>query len=388
MRILFVSQDYPPAVGGIETYSWEIARRLSHYSDHLTIVAPATAKSDSVDSTIDATSRRIAIRPDLLPLPLLARLPRLASRQRFDVSFHSQWQTAVAALLARALTGFPRRIVVAAHGRELLFNPYPSPADRAYDALRRSILRRADMLLPVSRYTAGLLRSLGADPRRITVVNNGTDPDRFKPTDSRGLRTDLGLDGRRVILTVTRLVGRKGVDTVIEALPAVVQQFPNATYLIIGDGPERSALETMARRVGPDLDIRFLGRIDYEILPAYYSLADFAVMPSRNEPPDVEGFGIVFLEANACGCPVIGARSGGIPDAVVDGETGILVPPADPGALASAMVRLLGDEQLRKKLGANGRERTLASASWDHVATRIWSVLATVEEDDRRVGFP
>jgi phosphatidyl-myo-inositol dimannoside synthase len=384
MKLLIVSQDFPPAVGGIQTYAWELSRRLARRS-RLSILVPAADGALPIDRDLPARVDRIGIRPDLLPIALLPTLPFRARSERFDVSLHAQWQTAGAALLSRAMTGYPQRIVVAAHGRELLFNPFPWASARAYDTIRRRVLRSVDLLLPVSRYTAELLVSAGVDHRRIRTVHNGTDPDVFRPVDPSALRRSLGTEGRRILLTVTRLVGRKGVDTVLDALPRVLERNPTVTYLVVGDGPERQSLEYQARRLGSQADVRFLGRVPYAELPAYYSLADVAVMPSRNEPPDVEGFGIVFLEANACGCAVIGAASGGIPDAVLDGETGLLVPPADPTALADAITRILADDSLRERLGSTGRKRVLAEATWQHAADAVYAALAVAQAGP--VGF-
>jgi phosphatidyl-myo-inositol dimannoside synthase len=378
MRVLLVSQDFPPAVGGIETYAWELARRLAEAAS-LTVIAPAAKGSEALDATLDATTHRVRTRPDLLPLALLPRLAQMATRERWSVSLHAQWQTAIPAMVSRRLTGYPRRIVIAAHGRELLFNGLPRPLSAFYDGLRRLTIRKADALLPVSRYTAELLKALGAPADRIHIVNNGTDPDRFRPVDSTALRERLSLGERRVILTVTRLVGRKGVDTVIDALPAVLAEHPASTYLVVGDGPERETLERRTRATVPEADVRFLGRIPHDELPAYYSMADFAVMPSRNEAPDVEGFGLVFLEANACGCAVIGARSGGIPDAILEERTGLLVPPNDPRQLADAMIRLLDDVSLRERLGREGRRRVVEEATWDHSATTILRILRELD---------
>jgi phosphatidyl-myo-inositol dimannoside synthase len=380
MKLLFVSQDYPPAVGGIQTYARELATRLAVRTP-TTVLAPAADGSDEVDIHSGPDVVRVRARPDLLPLALIKALPPLAKQRRFDVSFHAQWQTSIAALLSRRLTGFPRRVAVAAHGRELLFTPFGGFAGRLYDRVRRWTLASTDALFPVSHYTKRLLLDLGAAESRIQVIHNGTDPAQFRPVDPARLRRELELNGRRVILTVSRLVGRKGVDTVIEAMPAVLRAHPATTYIVVGDGPERASLESQCREHLPDADVRFLGRIPNGDLPAYYSMADFAVMPSRNVPPDVEGFGIVFLEANACGCPVIGAISGGIPDAVIDGTTGLLVPPGDASALGNAMVRLLDDEPLRTRLALNGKKRVVNEANWDRAAETLFAGLERLVKD-------
>lgn len=378
MRALFISQDFPPALGGIQTYSWEIARRLVDRGLITRIIVPAHENAIEADAALAPLVHRIGVRPDFLPIPLLSQLPRRASQLRIDVSFHTQWQTALPALISRRRTGFPRRIVVAAHGRELLFNALPPPLSIGYTRARQYVVRNADLLLPVSGFTAGLLQDLGAPADRIRVINNGTDPDRFRPISEPSFRSRIGAAGRPMILAIGRIVPRKGFDTVIEAMPQVLRTIPDALLAIAGEGPFEADLRASVERLGLSDSVHFCGRIPYDDLPEVYSSADVVAMPSRHEPPAVEGFGIVFLEANACERAVIGAHTGGIPDAVVDGETGLLVPPDDPPALAAALVELLSNQPLRERLGRQGRQRVLDAFTWDHVAGRVADVLAEV----------
>ncbi|MEF8795264.1 MAG: glycosyltransferase family 4 protein, partial [Salinivenus sp.] len=202
MRLLVVTQDFPPDVGGIQTYSWELARRLSAKASALEVVAPARPAAAAVDRAAPFRVTRVSGRPDLLPLTGLPAVYRRARALRPDRALHAQWQTVGLSLLARRLTGWPRRIVCAAHGRELLFNPAASvPGLRtAYDALRRGLLRRVDTFVPVSHYTARLLHDRDVAPERTHVVSNGTDPDRFFPRDATALRQDLGLSDRPLLL--------------------------------------------------------------------------------------------------------------------------------------------------------------------------------------------
>lgn len=377
MRLLFVTQDFPPDIGGIQTYSWELACRLAPNVEALEVVAPAQPGSAELDRSVPFSVTRVCGRSDLLPLTALPVVPRRAWLRRIDVAFHAQWQTIGTSVLARTLTGWPRRIVCAAHGRELLFNPLTNapPLNTGYDRLRRFLLAQVDAFLPVSHYTAGLLEQLGVPADRLHVVPNGTNPERFQPHDAGPLRRRLGVADRPLLLTVGRLVPRKGIDTVLRALPDLAQRVPQVTYLIAGTGPDRNRLEHIAHALGVTDRVRFLGQIPHELLPQYYSAADVVVMPAREAPPDVEGFGLVFLEANACGTPVIGARSGGIPDAIQHKTTGLLVPPSDPEALTDAATRLLTHPDFAAKLGRQGRHRVQREASWTHTAQRICSLL-------------
>jgi phosphatidylinositol alpha-1,6-mannosyltransferase len=175
-----------------------------------------------------------------------------------------------------------------------------------------------------------------------------------------------------VILTVGRLVERKGHDIVIRALPAIVERVPTARYLIVGNGPNETALRQLVRDVGLDPEqVRFCGRIPAEQLAAYYSLCDAFVMPNREVGADTEGFGIVFIEAGACRKPCVGGQSGGAGDAIIDGETGILVDPTSPSAVARATISLLTDSQLSARLGGAARSRIETNLQYSHVADNI-----------------
>jgi phosphatidylinositol alpha-1,6-mannosyltransferase len=377
MRLLFITQDFPPDVGGTQTYAYELARRLARRCADFAVLAPHRPGDAAVDATLPFDVVRIRASYDTLSIKALGPVLRLARQRRFDTAFHVQWPTAIATLLARPFGG-PQRILVAAHGRELLLEPlaHIPLLNTLYNGLRNTVLRRVDGLFPVSHYTGTLLKARGVPPERIRVLNNGTDPARFYPMDATALRENLGLRDRKTLLTISRLVPRKGIDTVLRALPRILEAVPQAFYLIGGDGPDRERLASLAQHLGVTNHVRFLGRIPYDDLRRYYNVGDIFVMPSRQDEPYVEGFGLVFLEANACGKPVVGAHAGGIPDAVRDGETGLLVAPDDVAGLADALIRLLTDIDFAAMLGSNGRQRVLHEANWDRVADRLYHWLA------------
>lgn len=366
MRLLLVTQDFPPDIGGIQTWAHELAKRFHESCDHFGVVAPKKPGCVAIDRNVPYPVHRVVGSTNTMPILATGTILSATRNYFYDTVLHAQWQTMTASVAASKLGG-PKRIFLAAHGRELLLRPLSrSPkAQKAYDALRRKMVGRADHLFPVSRYTAGLLGELGAPEDRMSVVGNGTDPDRFMPMDVSAARASLGLDQARVILTVGRLTPRKGIDTVIRALPKVIHQVPNAVYMVVGEGEDRSRLEALAREMGVSDHVLFEGAVPFSQLPTTYNLCDVFVTPSRSAPPSVEGFGIVFLEANACGKPVIGARSGGIPDAIVDGETGLLVEPDDEEGLTEALVSLLSDPARCQALGQAGRTRVEQAYTWD-----------------------
>ena len=272
--------------------------------------------------------------------------------------------------------------VALAHGNEILGILNGKPG-MGRPPVHGAWLRGADRVIAVSEFTAGLVRRTGVEPNRVEVVYPGCDSAHFspRPVNAELRRRLLGDRARdRVILTTGNLVARKGHDMVIRSLTAVRARFPDATYLVVGDGPYRGELEALAVAQGVREHVVFAGQATDEELPEVYALADLFVMASRENESDVEGFGIVFLEAAACGKPVVGGRSGGIPEAVVHGETGWLVDPSDSAQIAEAIVRVLADRESASRMGERGRARVVQSFTWDGAARRIQHVLRTTVE--------
>jgi phosphatidylinositol alpha-1,6-mannosyltransferase len=269
-------------------------------------------------------------------------------------------------------------VFVAVHGKELLHRPLAKLpfAQAVYDRARAHVLAHAAGFFPVSQRTAQLLAAASVAPERTTIVHNGVDPQRYQPKDAGALRSTLTAGGP-LLLSVARLVTRKGIDDVLRALPAVLQRHPSATYLILGDGPDYARLARLAGELGVTRNVCFLADAKGD-LADYYNACDLFVMPAREEPADIEGFGLVFLEAGACGKAVIGARAGGAVDAIVDGQTGVLVPPDDPAALASAVSELLADPARCRQMGDTARARILRECTWDHAAAKITARLARI----------
>ena len=238
----------------------------------------------------------------------------------------------------------------------------------------RQLLGSAAVVVAISEWTATLARSvlerLGCHDlaRGVQVVPLGTTPEHFRPgVDAREVKARYGLDRGPWLLTVARLEWHKGIDTVIKALPAVRAAHPGTRYAVAGVGDRGPHLEQLARDLGLADAVRFLGAVPDADLPALYNAADLYVGASRRHDLLAEGFGISLVEASACGLAVVGGRSGGVPDAVREGETGILVDPDDPGAVAAGINQLVGDEELRKRLGVAGRKAVETFYNWDRV---------------------
>lgn len=374
MRLMFVAQDFPPHVGGLQTYAVRVAEQLAAHCERFVVVAPNVPGSAAVDAGLDFEVIRVGRRHDWLPLSSAATVARLARTRGLDLAFHTQWQTTPACAWMRR-TGRLRRLYVAAHGRELLTGP---PRFRnAFDRLRQASLRRADLVFAVSANTGRLASDIvGVDPERIVVVPNGTDPRQHQRVDASSWRQRLELGDAKVIASVGRLVGNKGYDRVIEAMPTVLARCSNAVYVVGGTGPDETRLRALAHAVGVQSQVRFIGRVPDDELNMLYSGADVFATISREEPPAIEGFGIVFLEAAACETPVVAGRSGGIPDAVLDGETGLLVDPSRADDVASAILRLLDDPPLARRLGRRGRQRVLDELNWPRIGRRLAEMIA------------
>lgn len=334
MRLLLVSQDFPPETGGIQSYMGHLARHLQGQCEALTVVAPCSDKGDAdLDSRLSFPVRRVRIHSSWLVLPLMARLPRLVHETGSTHILYAQWFPALAG--SRLPPAIRQATVV--HGRELLNHPLGALGLR----LAAPVLRRLDAVIPNSRHTAGLLPD-SVLPDRVHVVHPGVDTSVFRPPPpetSEALRQRLGIArGTPVVTCLTRLVPRKGVDTLIASATHLRARHPGVQILVGGNGPDRERLERLIRQADLGGTVRLLGRIADADLPSFLSLGVFALL-SRQEARDVEGFGMVLAEAQACGAPVVAARSGGMPEAVGPGA-GRIVPPDDPIAAADAFAQL------------------------------------------------
>ena len=285
----------------------------------------------------------------------------------------------VAAMLRRQL-GIP--YIVYVHGKDLLKERRKGRNRPMVRAGTREILGNAAAIIANSAATADIATELlasvgrGEAGARVHVVHPGADPARF--VRSTAERPDA--QSAPVLLSIARLVARKGIDTVIEALPAILTVHPNTTYVVGGSGPDLARLEQLASRVGVLDRVRFLGDVDDNALPALYASADLFVLPTREILADdeIEGFGIAYVEAAAAGVPSIAANAGGVADAVTDGVTGLLVPPASPGSVATAALKLLGDPADRARLGQNARLNVERNLNWDRAAREVMSIVSQV----------
>ena len=283
-------------------------------------------------------------------------------------------------LLSKYLLGCP--VIFYIHGEEITtkFNY------RLFGRNRRLFLRLADAVVVVSNFTRCAVTDFVAETAgRIEVITNGVDLQRFRPRPKRSdLLARYGVHGHRVLLSVGRLIERKGIDRVLQALPLLAARHPLIRYVIVGEGPYRSRLEQIAEEAGVRQHVVFAGSIPEADLVDHYALCDLFVLPNRElADGDTEGFGLVFVEANACGKPVIGGRAGGAVEAVRHEETGLLVDGNDVGAIADALDRLLSDDDLYRRL-ADGGLATARLSGWDLRARQFMALCDRLAGERRR----
>jgi len=257
------------------------------------------------------------------------------------------------------------KTIIYVHGEEIT-----TSAPGFAESMKFRWLHMADAIVAVSRFTArSMVERARLSPKKIHIIANGVDTHVFRPMfPCTDLIARYHLEGKRVILSVGRLVERKGIDHVLRAFPTVLARHPDARYLIVGDGPYRSTLERIANSLSISEQVVFAGEVRPEELVAHYALAEIFIQPNRDlADGDTEGFGLVFLEANACGKQAIAGRAGGAPDAVSHGENGLLVDGYDIDAIAGAIDLVLTDDHLRAKLREGALARAAVSSWRDRV---------------------
>lgn len=311
------------------------------------------------------------IRMPLVWLFLLFAAPFVIMKERPTI-IHSGHaiETGFACAIMKWL--FRRKYVVHTYGEEIKW--YSSGKYRALRQVLVWALRQADVITTISTYTQSNLVKLGIPREKIMLLYPGVDLEKFQRIpDLSKLRDKYQLNGRKILLTVARLLERKGNDMVIRALPRVLKQVPNLVYLIVGEGREEEKLRFLVKRLNLGKHVVFVGRIPNDQVPQYYYLCDIFIMPNRmvESTKDVEGFGIVFLEANACDKPVIGGKSGGAVDAIIDGATGLLVEPTSLDKIVSAILKLIADDRLASAMGQKGRKRVEDEFTWDVPVRKI-----------------
>ncbi len=363
MPSLLVTNDFPPKHGGIQSYLYELWRRLP--ADETTVLTTAFPGAKEWDAQQDFRIERVTQKVLLPTRDLVHRIDALAREVGAAVIFLDPMLPL--GLAGPRLTAAP--YVVVAHGSEITgYARAPGT-----NALARRVMRGAAAVVAAGSYPAEASVDAAGRPLAGVSIPPGVDGDRFHPVSAAErdhTRRRFGLDpDRLLVLGVSRLVPRKGFDVVMEAMSGLDGLgLSGAQLAIAGAGRDQRRLEKLARG-----RVRFLGRVDDADLPALYASADVFAMCCRDQwrGLEAEGFGIVFLEAAACGVPAVAGRSGGSHEAVADGETGFVVPPRDVHAVRTAISRLLTDHQLRARMGEAARRRAITEFAYDRLVTRL-----------------
>ncbi|MEU8262892.1 glycosyltransferase family 4 protein [Micromonospora sp. NPDC048999] len=371
-RTLLITNDFPPRPGGIQSFVHNLAVRQPPGSVVVYASSWRGAAKFDADQPFEVIRERTKV---LLPTPLIARrAAKLARAYDCDtVWFGAAAPLGLLAAGLRRRAGI-RRAVALTHGHEVGWAALPG----ARAALRR-IGRGVDVTTYLGEYTRSRLARVLDGVTELRRLAPGVDVETYHPeVNGERVRLRLGLADRPVVVCVSRLVPRKGQDMLIRALPEIRRRVPDAALLIVGGGPYRATLEKLARQTGVDRDVVFTGSVPSAELPAHYAAGDVYAMPcrTRNRGLDVEGLGIVYLEASATGLPVVAGDSGGAPDAVREGETGYVVRGLDVAQLADRVATLLADRDLARQFGAAGRAWVEKEWRWEAQAERMAALLA------------
>lgn len=400
---LIITRGFPPAEGGIETYMYQIANNWSQGKK--VIICQKTKK----DPILEKERYKIYRLPKLLTpywesmykvLKILFKqcqnskfafhyillliinrhflrslFPRLEVLVNYLSDKQGKWVVHSSTAIGPGSIGifakiiFNHKFIVYIHGSELI--KYQKRWN--YNIFQKFILNAADLIISNSKYTKDLALNLGVNKAKIKVISLGAELNKFYPCNTRNeIYTKYDIpEKNRLILTISHLIPRKGIDMVISSLPMILKSVPNLTYLIVGKGPYKEHLIELIEKYNVKSIVKFAGYVPDEELTDYMNACDLFVMPNRKEGYDVEGFGIVFLEANACKKPVIVGNSGGAVDAVIDGETGYLVDPYSINDISEKVTKLLVDSKARISMGENGYKRIKDKLNWKQVIHKI-----------------
>ncbi len=368
-RVALLTLEFPPSIGGVQQYLYQLSRRIGR-EFNLTVVFPTGDPSHFKDDSFQIVSfarqsqgqmssysgKRSHLVTKLLALWRVAYALK-SIRPHLTIIGHAHPSLLLPTTVSR------KKSIVIAHG-----NDFEAAQLRWHAPISNRLLARAHSLVTNSHANARRLQELGLSSPEILYP--GTHPDRFAPPAAP-------TTGPPVLLTVARLVPRKGIDTVLQALPPLLDRSPDLQYWIVGNGPAQASLAQQAQELGLMHAVRFMHEVSDSELPEIYRKSTIFVMPPRADyrAGSVEGFGIVYLEASASGLPVIAADSGGAAEAMIENETGLLVPPDDPPALTNALLRLLNDSGMRDRMGRAGRRWVESEMNWDRAGRQMISII-------------
>jgi phosphatidyl-myo-inositol dimannoside synthase len=397
-EILLVTELFPPAIGGSAVLFENVYSRMAE--TRVTVLTDPVAsgghgergrfasegdgnplgKSFRLEwSRIDGAKRGLQSAGEVAQHFRVARAIRHHARARRTLVHCGRPLPEGVPALAARLFGFAGPPYLCwVHGEEVT----AAQTSRELTWLAQRVCRHAEAIIANSRSSARIVQTLGVRADRVHIIHPGVDAMRFTTNiDATEIRRRLAPSADLLLLSVGRLQSRKGHDLVMQALAALKDELPRLAYVIAGDGRERKRLEDLARSLGVAERVTFLGKVADGELPGLYAASDIFLMPTRDDDRDIEGFGIVYLEAAAAGRPSIGGRNGGVPEAIEEGVTGLLVEGHDAGELARAIKTLADAPQLRLAMGAAGRERVLRTFSWERAARCVEALHAELTRE-------
>lgn len=377
MRSLLLTIGFPPEKGGVQDYLYNIVK---HLKSQTIVLAPNHVKSTTFDKTQQFKIYRSEIFSAGKPkrIRMFIDAFKIIKNEKLDIVQCGQTlPVGLIALLLKVVTKTP--YVVYTHGLDVI----KPQSNFLRKAVLLQVLNFAAKIFVNSEFTKNEVVKLNIPEEKIVKLTPGIDfKDFLFHFDREKFKQRNNLVGFKIVISIGRLVERKGFDYTIKALPSLLKKFPNTIYLIIGEGPYKAILQRLVREEDVGDNVRFLGALNRKEMIKYLFVCDVLVMPSRviADQGEVEGFGIVFLEANACGKPVIGSYSGGIKDAVVDGKTGLLVKdPTSVKEVSDKISLLLSNPALAEKLGKFGRERVRKQFDWERLANTIGKELHSLQ---------
>lgn len=397
-KSLFLTFFFPPEKGGIQNYLYNICKRLPQ--DKVVVWANSRKQRPDVGSRMSEAGKRNFLDEDSLeesfdkkqnfkifrksyesPLRIIGLtflhnlivVKKIIKENNIEIihcgHIHPMGLTAY---FCKKFFNIP--YIIYTHGTEILELKNALKIKRYFV---KKVFKNAQNIIVTTEFMRNYLeenfelnkvsKNIAAEIEdRIVKIPPGVNSELFKPLDAKKLKEKFNLSGQKIILTCGRLVSRKGHELVLKSLPNIIKKIPNIKYWIVGSGPSEEKLKLIIRNLNLNNNVRIFNNIKDKDLNFYYNLCDVFVMPSReiSEKKDVEGFGLVYLEANACGKPVIGGDCGGVGEAVIDNQNGILVNPNNVKELSDAVLKLLRDKKAAKEMGDFGRERVLNEFNW------------------------
>lgn len=380
MKICVLTDFFPPKKGGYTSHTYEIVRHWLKAGIKVVVVTTVIPEHGSELSNEEIRNHVCWVKKrgagHLNALLVYARFMRIVFAQKPDLLFFTTWDPyTVFKPLFSFFWGKKYPYIIACHGADVLAL-YPGSSYGAkpiFKWLGRMALRQAKAIFAVSHYTARELESLGVKTTNIKIFPNGVDYRIFRPlqVDKEKLlsKYEVPYSERKLLLTVAQLNIRKGLDTALKVVGELKKEDQIVNYVIIGSGDDEQRLNNLIRQLDLEDQVFILPNIDNDELIKFYNICDVFLLPSRHEGDiNVEGFGIVFLEANACEKAVIAGNSGGIPDAVDDGKSGFLVEPNNINEIKEKILYLLKNQDISREMGKYGRQRVIEEFNWKKVA--------------------